>query len=154
MRYVDLMKNWREISVHLPAAEPVLVRDFHKYTFGRWRKPFKRGMVPFDFETHDWYAGRRGPTPAYWAYVKHGACHWLVNHNLELAQMAMPDRPWRIGTSDEYSTVFDGEDLLFDFNYFALGALPGVAYRAANGEWLRSGQHLVVDYAAPHLTGK
>ena len=43
-------------------------------------------------------------------------CHWLVNFSLRLAERVDPDRPWRIITSDSHSTVWDGYDLLFDFN--------------------------------------
>jgi hypothetical protein len=65
-------------------------------------------------------------------YVKHAACHWLVNFALELAQHVEPNRAWRIITSQEHSTVWDGKDTLFDFNFLALGV---TAARNASG-WL------------------
>ena len=34
---------------------------------------------------------------------------------------AEPDREWRIVTSDEHSTVWDGNNTLFDINFSALG---------------------------------
>ncbi len=49
----------------------------------------------------DWGWDRRGRPPKYWDYVKHGACHWLVNFNLELANLAKPKRIWRILMSDK-----------------------------------------------------
>jgi hypothetical protein len=95
-RYFDPMKNWRRIKPHLAEVEPVLVRDFNKYTFGRWREEFTAGHKPFEFESCDWWmshwTSRRGRMPAYWQYVKHGACHWLCNFNLELAQLTLRQR--------------------------------------------------------------
>lgn len=120
VRYYDPVRNWRRIEPHLPVAEPVLVRDFNRFTFGRWRKPFTVGHYPAQFESCDWRWERRGRHPRFWRYVKHSACHWLVNHGLVLAQSVMPERPWRIVTSDRHSTVWDGDATLFDLNFVAL----------------------------------
>ena len=38
--------------------------------------------------------------------------------------LVMPDRHWRIITSARHSTVWDGGDLIFDFNYQAFGVDP------------------------------
>jgi hypothetical protein len=35
--------------------------------------------------------------------------------------LVMPERPWRIITSVKHSTVWDGEETLFDFNFQAFG---------------------------------
>jgi hypothetical protein len=109
----------------------VLVRDFNKFTFGHWGRPFLAGMKPRDFESCDWPCDRRGRHPEYWAYVKHAACHWLVNHGLKLAERAEPKIPWRIVTSRAHSTVWSGEDLLFDFNFLALEVDPNEAWALA-----------------------
>ena len=155
MRYFDPIRNWNRIAVHLPAAEPVLVRDFNRYTWGRWRQKFLPGKVPHTFESCDWWCEHRGPIPRYWNYVKHAACHWLVNHNLALARGVMPKRAWHILTSEKHSTVYDGHDLLFDLNFCALGVPPEDAYRAAlddgRGEILKPGEQLKV-YLAEHWT--
>lgn len=89
--------------------------------------------------------------PAYWHYVKHAACHYLVNFNLELAQCVLPTEPWRIVTSQQHSTVWNGADLLFDFNFQALGIPADEAFAMARaaGEELRPGQHLRTTWRKP-----
>src|SRR6266446_987747 len=134
MQYYDLKKNWRKVKRHLNNKEVVrvLVRDFNKYTEGRSGRKFSKGQVPFEFESCDWWLDHKGRIPAYWQYVKHSACHWLVNFNLEMAKCVMPDEEWRILTSDEHSTVWNGNDLLFDFNFLALGVEPEECFALAN----------------------
>jgi hypothetical protein len=153
MRYYDLRKNWPKVQRHLhnPRVTKTLARDFNKFTYGRWRQrfPSDHGRVPFDFESCDWWIQHRGPKPRFWKYVKHSACHWLVNFALELAQLVEPKRKWRIITSDKHSTVWDGEGRLFDFNFQALGIDPGECFKLANDQELALGQHLTV-YMAEH----
>jgi hypothetical protein len=158
INYYNPVKNWRKIKRHLAKAEPILVRDFNKFTIGRWRQPFRKGQVPRMFESCDWDIGHKGRSPEYWNYVKHSACHWLVNHNLILAQSVEPNRPWRILTSEGHSTVFDGETTLFDLNFRALGVPAEESYRIATqgrrarelppGKFLRvyRAQHCSVDH--------
>ena len=150
-RYYDPMRNWNRIQPHLKRLEPILVRDFNRYTYGRWREPFKAGMVPFQFESCDWHLQHRGRTPRFWQYVKHAACHWLVNHNLELAKAVVPNSEWRILSSELHSTVYNDRGLLFDLNFCALGIAPQQAYSLARnggkGEILKPGEHLTVHYA-------
>lgn len=101
-------------------------------------------MVPFEFESCDWYCNRKGRRPAYWNYVKHGACHWLVNFNLKLAMLVEPERDWRIITSDDHSSVWDGKNTLFDFNFSALGVHPDECFLIANKKQLKLGQLMEV----------
>jgi hypothetical protein len=122
----------------------ILVRDFNKYTLGRWGECFTPGQFPRDFESCDWDYDHRGPEPRFWRYVKHGACHWLVNFNLRLAQLVEPERAWRILTSDRHSTVWDGDQTLFEFNYLAWGTAPDECFERANGTQLPPGQELTV----------
>ena len=147
----DLRRHWtRRIAPHLAddRLNAVLVRDFHMYTWGRFGKPFRPGMSPRDFEGCGWHLGHRGPAPRYWRYVKYGACHWVVNFALRLATLAEPGRPWRILTSHQHSTVWDGGGLLFDFNYQAFGIAPGVCFaRARQGQELAVGKYRKVYYA-------
>ena len=137
LKYINPQQHWRRIKPHLkePVVRSTLTRDFNKFVYGRWGQEFTDDMVPADFESCDWRCdrGRRGPEPAYWQYVKHAACHWLVNFNLRLAERVEPKRPWRILTSDYHSTVWDGDHTLFDFNYCALGIPPDEAYAQAKG---------------------
>jgi hypothetical protein len=65
------------------------------------------------------------------AVCQAGACHWLVNFELCLAQLTLPKRRWRIITSDEHSTVWDGRDTLFEFNFLALKVSPDDCFRMA-----------------------
>lgn len=151
MQYYDVQRHWRRIRAHLvnPVVADTLVRDFNKFTFGRWGHEFLPGMVPHEFESCDWWVDHRGRKPAYWQYVKHAACHWLVNFNLELAQASLPDRVWRIISSSDHSTVWDGDVTLFDPNFLALGVSPAECYRKARhkGQILKPGDHLAVHFA-------
>jgi len=65
MCYYDLKRNWRRVKPHLddPVVADILVRDFNKFTHGRWGKPFLRGMVPHDFESCDWWCDHCGRLP-------------------------------------------------------------------------------------------
>lgn len=128
-----------------PAVQKVLVRDFNRYCMGRWKQRFMAGMVPHQTELSDWWLDHRGPLPRYWQYVRHSACHWLANFNLELAKRVLPKRPWRILISDEHSTCWDGEAMLFDMNFMAFGIPANDCFAAANtdGKMLAIGEHLV-----------
>jgi hypothetical protein len=150
MRYYDLKRHWtKRIEPHLgdERLNAILVRDFNKFTFGRWRKPFKPGMFPDEFESCDWRCDHHPPHPRFWRYVKHSACHWLVNFNLRLAEIVEPGRQWRIVTSEDHSTVWDGNDTLFDINFLALGIHPDECFRLANQKHLPPGKELKVYFA-------
>lgn len=143
MRYYDLKRHWtKRIEPHLGDAKlnAILVRDFNKFTTGNWGKPFHRGQLPRDFESCDWDWERVGREPRYLRYVKHSACHWLVNFNLRLAQSVEPDRVWRIVTSDAHSTVWDGKQTLFEFNFLAFGIPADECFSLANAEHLPPGK--------------
>jgi hypothetical protein len=129
MRYYDLPRHWtKKIAPHLKDEElnRVLVRDFNKFTWGRWREKW----------------------PRYWDYVKHAACHWLVNFALRLAMLVEPKKTWRIITSDKHSTVWDGKNTLFDFNFLAFGISAEECFELAYDKMLRPGEYLKVFYAA------
>jgi hypothetical protein len=136
IRYFDLKRHWtKRVVPHLADEDlnRILVRDFNRFTFGRWGKQFKTGELPEQYESADWRWNHRGKYPRFWSYVKLEACHWIANFSLRLAQLVEPKKPWRIITSDEHSTVWDGAGTLFDFNFQALG-LPAVkAWQAARG---------------------
>lgn len=151
MKYYPFVKNWHKIKPHLQnkVVQDVLVRDMNRFTKGRWGTEFKPGMLPEDVESCDWRyePGRKGRRPAYWAYVKHSACHWLVNFNLELANLVEPKKQWRILTTQKHSTVWDGEETLFDMNFSALGIPAKQAYNMAKRKELPIGKRLMVYYA-------
>lgn len=156
VEYYDLKANWPKVRRHInrPEVQRVPVEDFNKFTWGRWGEEFRPGMKPGDFESCDWqydwqwsHPGQR--RPAYWKYTKHSACHWLANFSLVLAMRVEPDRPWRILTSRNHSTVWDGERTLFDFNFSAMGIKSSEAYRMARwkGRMLTPGQVMKVYFA-------
>jgi len=154
MKYYNLSRNWtRKIQPHLDnkQVKEVLVKDFNKFTYGRWNKRFTEGRFPFEFESCDWFIEHRGPWPRYWKYVKHAACHWLVNFALRLAMQAEPSRSWRIITSDKHSTVWDGKQTLFEFNFQAFGITPQECYDLAYQRELPPGKLLRV-YKAQHYS--
>jgi hypothetical protein len=70
-----------------------------------------------------------------------------VNFALRLATLAEPKRPWRILTSDQHSTVWDGQRTLFDLNSLALGGTPQDAFDRAYEEELPVGEQLEVHFA-------
>ena len=150
MRYYDIKRHWtNRIEPHLADAKlnAILVRDFNLFTQGMWGKPFNPGQFPRDFESCDWDWDHRGPEPRFWKYVKHAACHWLVNFNHRLAQLAEPGREWRIVSSGDHSTVWDGSQSLFDLNFVALGVSPDECFRLANDRHLEPGKKLKVHLA-------
>jgi hypothetical protein len=75
MKYYDLKKNWHRVKPHLAddKLNDILVRDFNKFTFGRWGRKFTYGDLPCEFESCDWDIDHRGRRPAFWQYVKHSA---------------------------------------------------------------------------------
>jgi hypothetical protein len=150
LRYYNFRRQWtKRIVPHLADEKlnAILVRDFNKYTYGRWRERFKPGDLPCQFESCGWHLDRRPPHPRFWDYVKHAACHWLVNFNLGLATLAEPERPWRIITSDRHSSVWDGRVTLFDLNFSALGVSPQECFTLAYDRDLPPGRLLKVNYA-------
>ena len=129
--YYDPVKNWHRIRPHLAEVEHVLVRDFNKFTWGRSRKKFQPGQLPHEFESCGWYLDHRGPKPAYWWYVKHAASAWLVNHSLELARRVRPKDQWRILSSSQHSTVYNGHGFAGDAIQFEQSR-AGIAKQSAD----------------------
>jgi hypothetical protein len=143
MKYYPFVKKWYKIKKHLNDQElnRILVEDFNKYTSGLFNEEFKAGMFPRDFESCDWDCDYRGRRPEFWKYVRHAACHWVVNFNLRLAMIVEPNRKWRIISSQEHSTVWDGDQTLFDMNFSALGVDPDEAFNMANKRRLKIGSY-------------
>jgi len=154
MQYYPIVKNWRKIKKHLndKNLNNILNDNFNKFTYGRWKIKFPSDRVKFprDIETCDWEFWVRGRHPEYFKYVKHSACHWLVNFNLELAKLVEPTRQWRILTGNLHSTVWDGGDILFDLNFSALRINPNEAYKMANKEELNINELMEVNFATPY----
>jgi hypothetical protein len=127
LEYYDLKTHWtKRIMPHLRNEElnGILKRDFAKFIKPC---PFVYGMLPRDFDRGSWRARYDGSIPRYWAYVCSKACHWIVNFALKLAMLAEPD-------------------VLFDFNYQAMGMDPLGCFTKAwfNGYELPPGRHVEV----------
>lgn len=151
MQYYPIQKQWKKIKplIQKKEVQDILVDNFNKFTYGRWGQRFKKGMKPTEFESCDWRCDRRGRQPEFWDYVKHAACHWLVNFNLKLAMLAEPKKEWQILVSDKHSTVWDGNDTLFDFNFSALGIDPQEAFDLAyeDGDLIEIGKTVEIYFA-------
>ncbi len=151
MKYYPFVKNWKKIKplIESESVQKIMVADFNKFTYGMWKKRFVKGMRPRQFEGCDWGWDRKGRRPEYWEYVKHAACHWLVNYQLELARLVSPKRQWRIITSQDHSTVWDGQDTLFDMNFSALQVPADEAFKIANKKEMPIGKPIKVYEASP-----
>jgi hypothetical protein len=148
IRYYDLKRNWtKKVVPHLDDEElNDVLRDFNKFTWGRWRTQFRRDEFPFCHETLIARFSHRCPMPRFWLFTKHGACHWLVNFALRLATLVVQAHAWQIITSDFHSPVWNGQNLLFDFNYLALGVPAHECFQSANDEKLAPGVCLEVGF--------
>jgi hypothetical protein len=65
-----------------------------------------------------------------------------------------PKKPWRIITSEDHSTVWDGNDTLFDFNFQAFGIDPNECFDLAFDEELTPGTPLTVDFAEHYTVAR
>jgi hypothetical protein len=151
IRYYDLKRNWtKKIEPHLDDRElnEILTCDFNKFTWGRWGKKFGEKEFPHDRETCFGFFWQRGRFARYRWYTRHDACHWLVNFALRLATLSVPSQTWRIITSDVHSTVWNGRNCLFDFNWFFIGESAGDCFESAHDEELAPGEYLDVGFAA------
>jgi hypothetical protein len=151
MKYYNPTKNWKKLKPIMESsnAMSILNNDFNKFTMGRWNEHFPMNKFPRDFESCDWECDLgRGRRPEYFKYVKHSACHWIVNFNLFVISKAEPNRDWRIVTSPKHSTVWDGKYTIYDLNFLALGISCDEAFQLADeGEHLSIGELLEVGYA-------
>lgn len=148
VKYYDVQKNWRKIKPFLNDEEfqSILVEDFNKFTFGHWGRKFERGMMPFEFESCDWWLDHRGRRPAFWNYVKHAASYWLCNKDLRLAMLVEPKHKWRIIAGDHY-TVWNGKNLIFSMNFQALGVDAQEGFDMADEYELEPGEYMEVELA-------
>ena len=135
--YFDFSKNWSKTIkpiIESPQAQVILNQDFNAYVdiqraayIENAKKTglpadkhnwfFSEGKLPADFDSCDWRYGR---LPPWHKYVCRGACHFIVNTLLYVAMTAYPNKAWRIVTSSEHSTIWDGEQTLFDLNFVTL----------------------------------
>jgi hypothetical protein len=163
MRYFDLKRHWtRRILPKLrdPLLNRVLTCAFKLYVEGaypgRTYNPLTDTPITWcNVDLRNVRNGdgtlRRGKEPRYFAYVCFGACHWLANFELRLGQLVAPRLPWRILKGTKHSTVWDGDNLLLDFNYYAGGYHPADCFNDACVDCieLEVGEFLVNTLATP-----
>ena len=82
-------------------------------------------LIPEDINTAD-HCWNDNLKEEYWhKYVAFGACHWLVNPYLLLAEELFPASNWEIVVTDKHSAVIDRENkVIFDLTFAAYGIEP------------------------------
>ncbi len=112
MRHYGMARRWRRIRPHLsdPRVVAALDRDIAILVEGDG-EVYTPGDLPAKHCMLD-----RTPGCPWWDYTCYASCHWLVNFNLRLVELAEPGRGWRVVRSDIHSTVWDGDNTLFDIN--------------------------------------
>ena len=162
MKFYPIQKRWKKLGpvYRSPEAKAVWLPEMMDYQRQRmadfgvtYAYPQDTpDLRPEDWESCDWrYSqGRKGPQPSFWSFVCHGSCHWLANLSLFVAQQVEPNRPWRIVTSGTHTTVWDGEETLFDANFVALGITPDQTWELAAGqedsEFLPAGEFMLHNF--------
>ena len=141
MEYYPIQKNWRKAKDIYSSPEAkaiwypdmILFKEMKAEETGvkQWYPTDSPELTPSDFESCYWRYGRKGRQPAFWKYVCHAACHHLVGLGLYAATIVEPNQNWRVIGNEYHSTVWDGEDTLWDLNYTALGIDPDEAFKIA-----------------------
>jgi hypothetical protein len=145
IKYYKFPKNWGRIKKHLDDKELnyLLVEEFNKFTVGSQATEFNHGEFPASHETCMWEIYHIRKQAEYWKYVKHAACHWLVNFTLRLANLTCPRKQWRIISSQKHSTVWDGDNTLFDINFQAMEIEPNKCFKSAYKKELPVGKYML-----------
>jgi len=146
--YFDFQKNWRRVGpvFKSPKASDIWFPNMIEHQEQRAEEykikfknyfPRTRYSCPAAFDSCDWRFDRnkRGPSPAFWDYACHGACHYVADLCLFVAHTCYPETGWRIITSDKHSVVWNGDvnrPVLFDVNFAAIGVKATEAWELAN----------------------
>lgn len=131
MKFYNVQKNWSKIKpiIETEECKNIWYHDLEissltkadQFGFDYHQRDYDEVEYPMDYDSCDWrYDSGRGRKPNYYKYVVHGRCHWVVNMNLYTAMKLIPHKEWRIVSGDIHSTVWNGEDMVFDINYFIL----------------------------------
>ena len=131
MKLYDIQKNWNKIKpiIETDECKQIWFRDLVisckrraiEHNYEHHERNYEDYERPMEFDTGDWRFWVQGRPPRYLEYVVQGRCHWVVNMNLYVAMRLMPEKPWRIVAGEDHSTVWYGEDMVFDINYFITG---------------------------------
>jgi len=155
--FFPIQKNWRKLKPIFESKEahsvwwPNMLEYAEQRANQNGYKLNGRHLsyeFPRDFDSCDWRYNRdrSGRQPAFWNYACHSACHWLVDLCLYVASTAYPDVQWRIVSSKNHSTVWNGDiqnPILFDVNFLAIGVTPRQALKLARtGRELKPGRIL------------
>ena len=152
-KYYDIQKNWRKLKplyeqdsvlflsyCEMEAHAEARLTDFNKeneadgiaHRYSYEPKTFTKDLRPWDYESCDWmcYYDKPGRKPGYFQWVRHSACHWIVNANYLVITELEPNHPWQIVESDFHSTCVDvSRGLMFDTNFLALGISAEECYQ-------------------------
>ena len=107
-------------------------------------------FFPRNLESSAWDHRKRGRKPLFWKYIKHSACHFIVNTILEFAIRVDSKIEWCIITSSKHSAVWDGDATIMDFNYFGMGVPVETAWESLHCEGhyvLPPGVHVKLGYS-------
>jgi len=151
--YIDIQKDWKYLGPIFRSKTAYGIWKPHMMNYANQRAAaigrkyhVGKAQFPSDFDSCDWRwnRGRRGPQPAFWDYVCHGACHWLADLGWYVASTAYPQTKWYILTSDKHSTVWNADykhPVLFDINGVGIGGNPDDSLKDAftNGIQLKYG---------------
>ncbi len=160
--YFPIQKHWRKLGPIFKSAEAksIWLPCMKEYVYSRAlehkykAKPKRDYECPAALDSCDWRwcrfdrkTNKIGPHPAFWDFVCHSACHWVVDLCLYVARKAYPKVPWQIMTSDKHSTVWNGDTkrpVMFDVNFLALEVSAKECWQLASkgrklkpGKWLK-----------------
>ena len=153
LSYFPVQKHWRKLGpiFNSKEAEAIWRPNMVEYLKQRaadhnFKYVARQVASPSECDSCDWRCDHRGRMPAYWDFVCHSACHWLVDMCLHVAMKAYPQVPWRIVSSRQHSTVWNGDiknPVLFDVNFLALDVPVKEAWDLAiKGRVLKPGRIL------------
>lgn len=151
--YYPIQLHWRKLApiFHSKQCERIWRPNMVEYLQQRasdndYKYIARHFAFPSDCDSCDWRWDLKRKHPAYFDFVCHSACHWLVDMCLFVAKAAHPEVPWRIVSSNKHSTVWNGDKenpVLFDANFLALDVAPKVAWQLAiKGRVLKPGKVL------------
>ncbi len=169
MEYVQIQKHWRKLR-HVyadPGIRDLWYPDMELHRLVRCEElgitytPLKvwdkETFGPHHFDSTDWRFTRQkpGPMPHYWRWVCHSACHYLTRLSMHVATTVWPKKPWRIVTSQLHSTLWDGDQNLYDPNFLALQVPADEAWELATNQpdsiELEPGETFDYDYTGIQL---
>ena len=146
--YINIQRNWRGLRDHYQSTEVQQVVVYQLVASAVDSLNLSRTRLfdgdpgelrPAHFDRYDWRfcpgQGRRYRNPAFWAYVRHGWCHWSSAVAYTVAKRWRPAEPWAVISSDEHTTVRNQRTgSMFDPQFLALAIDPEEC-------WRLSGEH-------------